>query len=207
MEKRWLSISEKAVEQGVSIPTLRRWDKQGILVCEKRTFGNHRRYEPENSSNHKDTRKVIGYGRVSTHGQKEDLERQKDVLLQAGIDKVLTDIGSGINFKRPYFNQLLKMILHGEVKEVVLTRKDRWLRFGFPLMEQLCKFYGVNIRILYEEDEASFETTLVADIVTIMQVFCSKLYGMRSHKNKKTNKEKSSQVQVKADFKIKSDFS
>ncbi len=117
--------------------------------------------------------KSVGYARVSTRDQLNDLESQKKLLENSQIDMLLTDIGSGLNFNKPSFKKLLLMILHRDVKEVVITRKDRWIRFGYPLMESLCSHFNVSIRILYQEEERTYEETFAKDVVEIIQVFCS----------------------------------
>lgn len=184
--KKFLSIGEVANEIGVSVPTLRRWDRKGLFKSDKRTFGNHRRYSLSSVFSflgEKRKRKVVGYARVSSHDQKLDLERQRDVL-SIYSDEVITDLGSGINFKKKGLINLIERIISGELSEIVITHKDRLLRFGFELIHKLCSFFNVNIRILNDATPVSFEQELSQDIVILMTVFSARYYGKRSHKNK-----------------------
>jgi len=179
----YLSIGEKARECGVSVATLRRWDKRGLLKPDIITAGGHRRYKKKNCSDIK--RLVIAYARVSSHDQKTDLEKQKDVLSAHNPDMLLSDIGSGINFNKPGFKKLIQLLLTGQIQKIIITYPDRLLRFGFSLIEKLCQHFGTEITLLNLKKEQSFEETLAQDLITIITVFSSKLYGKRSHQNKK----------------------
>ena len=113
-----LSIKEKAKELGVSIATLRRWDSKGLLEPDGRTLGTHRRYKVESKvSDEEDERLIVGYARVSSHDQKKDLETQKATLLQHKTDVLLSDVGSGLNFKKSGFNKLMTLLLNNKVKK------------------------------------------------------------------------------------------
>jgi predicted site-specific integrase-resolvase len=95
-------------------------------------------------------------GIFSCHDQKEDLERQEAaVKSQAGkpVDLIISDLGSGRNYKKAGFRQLLWLILQGKVKELILTHKDRLLRFGSEIIFQICQFCGVKITILNDAPE------------------------------------------------------
>lgn len=166
-----VSIKEKAKELGVSIATLRRWDKKGLLNPEKRTFGGHRRYKvAEKVSNKKDERLIVGYARVSSHDQNKDLETQKATLLTYKTDVLLSDIGSGLNFKKSGLIKLLNLLLNNKIKQIIITHKDRLLRFGFEMIERICQHHDVDILIIHEEKENSFEKTLIQDLISIMQL-------------------------------------
>lgn len=152
-----LSIKEKAKELGVSIATLRRWDRKGLLEPDNRTIGGHRRYKVANKVNHEeDERLIVGYARVSSHDQKKDLETQKATLLQYKTDVLLSDVGSGLNFKKSGFNKLMTLLLNNKVKKIIITHKDRLLRFGFEMIKRICQHSNVDILIIYEEKENSF---------------------------------------------------
>jgi len=97
---------------------------------------------------------------------------------------LISDIGLGLNFNKSGFNKLLNLILHHQIKEILITHKDRLIRFGFPLIEKLCLHFNVKITVIYEEKQVSFEQNLINDLISIITVFSSKLYGKRSHKNK-----------------------
>jgi len=105
----FLSIGEKARECGVSVATLRRWDKRGLLKPDIITAGGHRRYKKKNITDSK--KLVVAYARVSSYDQKADSEKQKDVLSAHNPDMLLSDIGSGINFNNPGFKKLIQLLL------------------------------------------------------------------------------------------------
>jgi len=193
-----VSIGEASKILGVSIQTLRRWDKEGKLVPVK-TEGSHRRYDisklrPE--SVHKwteasDKRKTVAYARVSSHDQREDLERQKQVLelfcsKNGWTFEVVSDLGSGMNYHKKGLQKLLDGILAEKVGRLVITHKDRLLRFGAELVFSICEAKGVEVVIVNKgEETASFEEELAQDVLEIITVFSARLYGSRSKKNKK----------------------
>ena len=175
----WLvSISEAAKFYGVSVPTMRLWDKQGKLKPHSRTMGNHRRYNL--NPNHKVR---VGYARVSSSDQRKDLSSQAE-FLEKHCDLVLKDLGSGLNCKKPRLKKLVAMLLAQQVSELHLTHKDRLLRFGHELVFQLCRWSGCKVIIHREDEVVSFEQELVKDVITLMTVFSARLYGRRSHQNK-----------------------
>lgn len=129
-------------------------------------------------------RKHLGYARVSSHDQKEDLLRQAERLKQAGCSEVITDIGSGLNCNKPGLKSLLNRILKGHVRTLPVVYEDRLLRFGTALIRLMCRKTGTDLRVLQEASLKTFEKELAKDVVTLMIVFCARLYGKRSHKNK-----------------------
>jgi len=188
------SISEAAKIKGVSPSTLRRWEAEGKLIPE-RTESGHRRYsmfqllgvEPHRAY-------TIGYARVSSHEQKQDLERQKEIIklfcAQKGWEhEIIQDLGSGMNYSKRGLKRLLRLITSGEIDRLVLTHKDRLLRFGAELVFSLCEQFGVEIVIINRTEDASFEEDLANDVLEIITVFSARLYGSRSHKNKKIVEE------------------
>lgn len=134
MEKS-LSIGQAAKYLGVSIVTLRRWNKAS-KISSFRTFGNHRRFLINDLAKiiYPDLKKLhVGYARVSTHGQKEDLQKQIKILEQSIRNDhaiVISDLGSGLNYKKKGLNKLFDLIMHNQVDTLYLTHKDRLLRFG-----------------------------------------------------------------------------
>lgn len=189
-----ISIGEAALILGLSVITLRRWDKLGLLKPIFRTFGNHRRYNLDEVTKllKKDTniKKVIGYSRVSTLEQKKDLKVQTEIISNYIISKyndyeIIEDIGSGLNYKKNGLKKLIKMICNQEISVLVLTHKDRLLRFGSEIIIQLCERFNIKVEILNSNEEETFEQTLCNDVLSIITVFSAKLYGKRSHKNKK----------------------
>ena len=127
---------------------------------------------------------------MSSHDQKEDLERQASALeiycVQKGWNfQVIKDLGSGMNYQKKGLKALLTMILEGKAKRLVLTHKDRLLRFGAELIFALCEAQQIEVVIINKGDEVSFEEELAQDVLEIIIVFSARLYGSRSKKNKK----------------------
>ena len=195
MEKL-VSIGKAAKILGVSIVTLRRWDEDGRLVSIK-TEGGHRRYDiskinPEmvHRYDFQESRKTIAYARVSSHDQKDDLERQKQVLelfcsKNGWPFEIISDLGSGMNYYKKGLRKLLDAVLDDKVGRLVLTHKDRLLRFGAELVFSICEAKGVEVVIINKGDDTTFEEDLAADVLEIITVFSARLYGSRSRKNKK----------------------
>ena len=192
------SIGEFAKLVGKSQQTLRNWHKKGTLIPEvvssygTRTYSERQRLDYLGQSEHK-KREVICYCRVSSNKQKDDLERQIDNVKTYMIAKgyqfeIITDIGSGINYNKKGLNQLIDMVTNSEVEKIVVLYKDRLIRFGFELIENLCNKYGVTIEII-DNTEKTEEQELVEDMIQIITVFSAKLQGKRANKAKKMIKE------------------
>lgn len=193
-----VNISEAAQILGVTTTTLRNWDKKGLLKPDELTKGKARRYRIESLRNvnrniifTKDDLKTIAYARVSSHDQKEDLNRQVQ-LLELYCSKhgykyeVIQDIGSGMNYYKKGLTKLIDLILDNQVQRLILTHKDRLLRFGAELVFSICEAKNVEVIIINQGDEAhSFEEELAKDVLEIITVFSARLYGSRSKKNKK----------------------
>jgi len=134
-------------------------------------------------------RKVVLYARVSSNTQKDDLVNQVKYLEEnvKDYDQVITDVGSGLNMKRKGFLKLLRMILNNEVSKVVVAYPDRLVRFGFEIIEEVCKAHNCEIVVLNREDKTP-EQELIEDLISILVSFSEKLQGMRSHKYEKVKK-------------------
>ncbi len=128
--------------------------------------------------------KVVIYARVSSRDQKEDLERQVKYLGYQVV-KILTDILSGLNGNRRGLKQLFKLVEGGEVGKVAITYRDRLTRFGFKYLEQYFNSHGVEIEVIFDDEEKAPEKELVGDLLAIVTSFAGKLYGMQSHKKKR----------------------
>jgi len=191
---RLIAIGEAAEVLGVSITTLRRWEVEGKIMPE-RTVSGHRRYDltklkPEMFYEAATTRRTIAYARVSSHDQKADLERQKQVLelycaRQGWKFEVLADLGSGMNYHKTGLKRLLHAIIDGQIGRLVVTHKDRLLRFGAELVFAMCEAKGVEVVILNQGEDTTFEEDLAKDVLEIITVFSARLYGSRSRKNQK----------------------
>lgn len=193
---RLINIGEAAKRLGVSISTLRRWEAQGRLVPE-RTPAGHRRYDVCKLAEltgeqlaSKEPQKTIAYARVSSNDQKADLERQRQVLerfcAQKGWEhEIICDLGSGMNCRKKGLVKLLELLVSGRMKRLVLTRKDQLLRFGAELVFSICELKNVEVVIINQGEEPSFEEDLEKDVLEILTVFSARLYGSRSSRSQK----------------------
>ena len=162
---RLFSIGRAAEVLGVSITTLRRWELEGKLVPE-RTRSGHRRYDlsklkPESSYSTSPERRTIAYARVSSHDQKADLERQKQVLelycaKQGWTFEIVADLGSGMNYYKKGLKRLLNDVVAGRLERLVITHKDRLLRFGAELVFAICEAKQVEVVILNQSQDTTF---------------------------------------------------
>ena len=184
-----LTIKQAAELLGVTPKTLREWERTGQIKSE-RTAGGHRRYEVSSLLGNKNASTLtVAYARVSSHDQKEDLKRQK-IVLEAYCAKhgwtyeIISDLGSGLNYRKKGLIRLIKLITTYQVERLVLCHKDRLLRFGWELIFNLCEQFGCEVIIINRSEDSSFEEDLAADVIEIITVFSARLYGSRSHKNK-----------------------
>ncbi|MHB1731277.1 MAG: IS607 family transposase [Leptospirillum sp.] len=193
--ERLVGISDAAKSLGVSVTTLRRWEVSGKLVPEH-TAGGHCRYDlaklrPEwFRTSDESARKTVAYARVSRRDQKDDLERQKQVLelycaRQGWTFEIVSDLGSGMNYHKKGLKRLLDDIIAGQAGRLVITHKDRLLRFGAELVFAICEAKKVEVVILNQGEDTTFEEDLANDVLEIITVFSARLYGSRSHKNRK----------------------
>lgn len=176
--------------------TLRNWDKSGKLTPSHTGANGYRYYshkqlkEVLNIEDDSEKPKVIiGYCRVSSNKQKDDLERQIDNMKKYldSLDKtyeIITDIGSGINYKKKGLRELLKKINNKEVDKIIILYKDRLLRFGFELVEYMANLNGCEIEIL-DSTEKTQQEELVEDLIQIITVFSCRLQGKRANKTRK----------------------
>lgn len=189
-----IRIDEAAQILGVSKDTLRRWEKEGKIKA-SRTINGHRRYDKGELTGLKkrempDCKVTLGYARVSSHDQKKDLIRQVELLesycaANGWTHEILQDLGSGLNYQKKGLKQLIKQICSQTIQRLVLTHKDRLLRFGSELIFSLCEQFGVEVVIINASENTTFEDDLVQDVLEIITVFSARLYGARSKKNKK----------------------
>lgn len=197
---KYYSIGEFANRIGKTIQTLRNWDKKNILKPSHVTQGGTRYYSQEQlnhflglKSEKQINKKIIGYCRVSSHKQKDDLERQienvKTYMYAKGYQfEIITDIGSGINYNKKGLNQLIDFVTNSEVEKIVVLYKDRLIRFGYELIENLCHKFGTTIEII-DNTEKTEQQELVEDLVQIITAFSCRLQGKRANKAKKMIKE------------------
>jgi predicted site-specific integrase-resolvase len=118
------------------------------------------------------------------------IKRQQEMLetycaAKGWRTEVIADLGSGMNYRKKGLNRLLEMILRKRVKRLVITHKDCLLRFGAELVFAMCEAQGIEIIIIHKGEQARFEEELAKDVLEIITVFSARLYGSRSHKNKR----------------------
>ena len=190
MEKRLVKIGEASQLLGCSISTLRKWEATGELIPARKTAGGTRYYATSDLLGLGDAdAPTVCYARVSSHDQKDDLERQHAMLeaycaAKGWRSDIIKDLGSGMNYRKPGLNRLLEMILRKQVRRLVITHKDRLLRFGSELVFALCAHQQIEIVIIHKGEQPTFEEELAKDVLEIITVFSARLYGSRSKKNK-----------------------
>ena len=186
-----LKIGAAAAMIGSTPATLRRWEETGELIPARKTKGGTRYYAVNDLMALGDVdAPTIGYARVSSHDQKNDLTRQSELLAAFCAAKgwryeVISDLGSGMNYRKKGLKRLLEMIMRRQMRRLVIAHKDRLLRFGAELVFALCEVQGIEIVIINKGDEPTFEEELAQDVLEIITVFSARLYGSRSHKAKK----------------------
>lgn len=192
MEKSVYTLNQFAAKIGVTPQTLRVWHKEGKLTPAFITDGGHRRYtykqylEFVGESSKHSSKVNVGYVRVSSKKQDDDLVRQAQLMENYLISKgkpfkIIQSIGSGINYKNPNLQELIRMVINKEVDTVYVLYKDRLVRFGFELLEFLFREFGVSIEIVNQQFESAQEE-LVTDLIQIVTVFSAKLNGKRKNK-------------------------
>lgn len=193
--KSTLGAGQAAKLLGVTVKTIQRWDRVGLLRPVGRTPTNRRVYTAEQiqafrglrANNMETPTRIVAYCRVSSTAQKPDLVNQRRVLedfaLARGFANVefVEEVGGGLNFNRPKFLNILDAVSRQEVKTLVLAHKDRFVRFGFEWFERFCKMNGCEILLLNQE-RMSPEQEMVQDLMTIVHCFSSRLYGLRNYR-------------------------
>jgi len=166
---------------GVCLRTLLRWEEAGKIKTIKTPNG-QRRYDTSSVTSNNDEKSVILYARVSGNRQKFDLERQAS-FLQSHFPQgeLFTEVGSGLNFKRPKLQAILERVMSGDVRLLVVGHKDRLSRFGFDHFQWLCNKFNCQILVL-NQTNLSPEREMVEDILAIVHVFSCRLYGLRKYK-------------------------
>ncbi|WP_449657998.1 IS607 family transposase [Anabaenopsis elenkinii] len=176
---------EAAKILGVHVSSLRRWENEGKLKA-IRTPGGQRRFileEVEKIGGIPRTIKTICYGRVSTHSQQDDLQRQLEHLRTRYPEaEIISEVGSGLNFKRKKFLAILERIIDGDIQRIVVAHPDRLVRFGFELVRWLCTKFECELVVLNDR-KLSPEQELVQDMLSSIHCFSSRLYGLRKYKS------------------------
>jgi putative resolvase len=199
MEHRLVKIGAAAKMLGTTPGQLRKWEANGELLPARKTQGGTRYYaiadlfgrsaaaSPAAASPEEPL--TVCYARVSSHDQKADLDRQQAALeaycaTKGWRTRVIRDLGSGMNYRKKGLQELLELILRRRFERLVITHKDRLLRFGAELVFRLCELQGIEIVIVHQGEQPSFEEELAQDVLEIITVFSARLYGSRSHQSK-----------------------
>lgn len=187
---RFLKVGDASKELGISIQTLRKW-VDNDRIPHKRTPGGCRLIdvdaylEGKTKLDHRkdDTRRKIFYCRVSSKKQEDDLKRQVEFAKKEYPEhEVISDIGSGINWKRRGFQSLLGFVLRGEIKEVVIFHRDRLSRFGFELIEGIFIQSGTELKVHDSSKKyRSSEEELADDLMDIITIFSCRQMGKRRY--------------------------
>ena len=193
MEKRY-KLGEAAEYIRRHPKTLERYDNEGVLKAH-RTKTNRRYYTQSqlddflNRDDREDetNKKIVAYARVSSNHQKNDLKNQLSFIRNYTnakgliLDEELSDIGSGLNYKRYNWNKLLDQVDQNQVKQIYITYKDRFVRFGFDWFDSFCKKHGCEIIVLNNVD-TSPEQEVANDLISVIHVFSCRVYGLRKYK-------------------------
>ena len=179
---------------GVSVKTLQRWDRENILKAKRtptdRRYYTYDQYLEFKGINSADSdRKTVIYTRVSINGQKDDLINQIEFLLNFTsskgiiVDETIEDIGSRLNYNRKKWNKLIEECMENKIDTIIITHKDRFIRFGYDWFERFLGKFNVKI-IVVNNEFLSPQEELVQDIISILHVFSCRIYGLRKYKKK-----------------------
>jgi predicted site-specific integrase-resolvase len=194
---KYYTIHETKQILGVSAQTLRNWDKSGKLKPHHRSSNGYRYYSESDLNVILGKRSgegiTVGYCRVSSNKQKDDLVRQEDnirtyLLAQGKPFEIISDIGSGINYNRKGLQEIIRRMADRSISKVVVLYKDRLARLGYDLIKYIADLYGCEIEII-DNTEKTEQQELVEDLVQIITVFSCKLQGKRANKAKKMIQE------------------
>ena len=196
-EKRFVNVKEASRLTGLDPQTVRKMADNSSITCYKTPSGQRRislqsiqelcnSLVPSKEKQEVQRQNFI-YGRVSSKKQMDDLSRQFEFLKRPEYADyaIVSDIASGINFKRKGLSTILDSCLQGNIGEVVIAHKDRLCRFGFELIEQIINKSGGKITILDNQDNKTSEQELTDDLLAIIHVFSCKQMGKRSYRSRK----------------------
>jgi putative resolvase len=210
-EANYIGGKQASQRLGVHQRTLYQWEEKKIIDTIRMPGGkrlynvdkyirDHGEYNAKDDNKIKDIDELDGkegklnlsYVRVSSIGQKDDLERQKKSIKDKYPDHIMIeDIGSGINLNKRGIRKIIKLAIAGKVNELVVAYKDRLARFGYELIEDLIKEYsGGTIKVINKKDDMEPEEELAKDVLQIMNVFVAKMNGLRKYKKKTGKKAK-----------------
>ena len=175
----------------VSVKTLQRWDNENTLKAYRnpkgRRYYTHEQYLTFTGASSKIDKKIVIYARVSTTNQKNDLKNQIKFLKEYAnankyiVSEIITDIDSGLNYNRKKWNDLINDCINQKIQTIIISNKDRFIRFGYDWFERFLLNYGVNI-IIVNNDKFSPNEELIQDLISIINVFSCKIYGLKKYK-------------------------
>lgn len=184
---------DMAEKLGITVRTLQEWDRLGKFPANRTPTG--RRYYTEEQylgyigEGKKNSRKIVAYARVSTRNQKDDLKNQIQFIQSYAngkgiiLDESIEDLGSGLNYKRKKWLELLEAVDRNEIDTIFVTYKDRFIRFGYDYFEHFCQNHRTKL-IALNNKTTSPTQELVDDLVSIIHVFSCRLYGLQKYKTK-----------------------
>jgi putative resolvase len=173
MEKLY-TLKEAKVLLGVKTKAIQDWDRKGLIRV-VRTPGGRRRIPESEIRRIQGVEKrkglVVGYARVSSLSQKDDLDRQIELINTKGVDCILSDIGSGLNERRRNFKRLMRMVIQHKVSKILISYPDRLTRFGFMTFRDFCDSFGTEIEVINETFYTTPQEELVQDLIAIITHF------------------------------------
>jgi len=206
MNDKFIGICEASELLGISAKTLRRWTQKSIVKSFRTDKNSHHKYklsdvhklmDIKEDENNEIKLPIAVYARVSSHDQKQkgDLDRQKSRLLEYCVKKkyeveyVFDEVASGMNDKRSKLLKLMKLASDNKISKIVIEHKDRLIRFNYNIILMYFNSHAVEVEFIEKTLNKSFENELVEDMLTLMASFSAKIYGKRSHQNRKKKKE------------------
>jgi predicted site-specific integrase-resolvase len=202
-DSEFIRVSKIQKTYDISDTKLREWANKGLVKFVK-TPGGNRLYHSRDLSRLfgnqvKKEKRCICYCRVSSQKQKEDLVRQREFIQErCPGQEIISDIGSGINFKKKGIQKLINLVLNDEIETITISDKDRLCRFGYELLEQICQHFGTKILVLHAPKQPDCERELADDLLTICNVFVAKKNGKRAARNKRERIQEASQRKTKS---------
>lgn len=185
----YMTIKNFAEKLGVTTQTLRIWDKSGKLKPVYRSESGYRYYSDEQLAQYTgikpvEEKLIIGYCRAGSQGYA--LENQVNSVRQYCIAKgysfkIITDIGSGINYTKSGLQKLLTLITTNQVSKVVVLYRGTLVSFGFELIEFICKYHNVEIEVI-DNTERIGQQELIDDLIQIVTDFNSRLTDRQLNK-------------------------
>jgi predicted site-specific integrase-resolvase len=199
-QTEYVSIREAAIITGIHPQTLRKLGDEQKIKCYK-TLSGQRKFDRSylekmrngtyyNDQIAKDQVQNFLYSRVSSKKQLDDLSRQTEFLKSRNEQYAsyisISDVASGINFKRKGLSTILDACLQGTIGEIVVAHRDRLCRFGFDLLKLIIEKQGGKITVIDDDKHKSTEQELSEDLLSIIHIYSCRQMGKRSYKIKRT---------------------